>query len=104
MPRDLLYLLLLLSYFSRVRLCDPIDGSPSGSSVPGILQARTLEWVANLLMVVINAVLTARNHSKKEGNATIYTSHHSCMMLFWLLMRNITEKVQQLFFRGETES
>ena len=27
-------------------LCDPIDGSPSGSPVPGILQARTLEWVA----------------------------------------------------------
>ena len=27
-------------------LCDPIDGRPPGSSVPGILQARTLEWVA----------------------------------------------------------
>ena len=27
-------------------LCDPIDGNPSGSPVPGILQARTLEWVA----------------------------------------------------------
>ena len=27
-------------------LCDPIDSSPSGSPVPGILQARTLEWVA----------------------------------------------------------
>ena len=27
-------------------LCDPIDGSPSGSPIPGILQARTLEWVA----------------------------------------------------------
>ena len=27
-------------------LCDPIDGSPLGSPVPGILQARTLEWVA----------------------------------------------------------
>ena len=27
-------------------LCDPIDGSPLGSAVPGILQARTLEWVA----------------------------------------------------------
>ena len=27
-------------------LCDPIDGSPPGSSVPGILQARSLEWVA----------------------------------------------------------
>ena len=28
-------------------LWDPIDGSPLGSPVPGILQARTLEWVAN---------------------------------------------------------
>ena len=27
-------------------LCDPIDGSPPGSPVPGILQVRTLEWVA----------------------------------------------------------
>ena len=27
-------------------LCDPIDGSPQGSAFPGILQARTLEWVA----------------------------------------------------------
>ena len=27
-------------------LCDPIDGSPPGCPVPGILQARTLEWVA----------------------------------------------------------
>ena len=27
-------------------LCDPVDGSPSGSPAPGILQARTLEWVA----------------------------------------------------------
>ena len=27
-------------------LCDPIDGSPTGSPVPGILQVRTLEWVA----------------------------------------------------------
>ena len=27
-------------------LCDPIDGSPPGSPVPGILQARILEWIA----------------------------------------------------------
>ena len=27
-------------------LCNPIDGSPPGSTVPGILQARTLDWVA----------------------------------------------------------
>ena len=48
----------VISYFSMVAaaaakslqlcltLCDPIDGSPPGSPVPGILQARTLEWVA----------------------------------------------------------
>ena len=46
------------TYFSRLHaaaakslqscltLCDPIDSSPPGSPVPGILQARTLEWVA----------------------------------------------------------
>ena len=46
--------MLLLSCFSLVPLdgidvidgIDPIDGSPPGSPVPGILQARTLEWVA----------------------------------------------------------
>ena len=42
----LLLLLLLLLPQSCPTLCDPIDGSPPGSSVPGILQARTLEWVA----------------------------------------------------------
>ena len=31
---------------SCLTLCDPKDGSPPGSPVPGILQARTLEWVA----------------------------------------------------------
>ena len=31
-------------------LCDPIDSSPPGSPAPGILQARTLEWVAHFLL------------------------------------------------------
>ena len=31
---------------SCLTLCDPTDGSPPGSSIPGILQARILEWVA----------------------------------------------------------
>ena len=31
---------------SCLTLCDPTDGSPPGSTIPGILQARTLEWVA----------------------------------------------------------
>ena len=34
------------SHQSCLTLCDPIDGSPPGSAIPGILQARTLEWVA----------------------------------------------------------
>ena len=34
------------SLHSCPTLCDPIDGSPPGCPVPGILQARTLEWVA----------------------------------------------------------
>ena len=38
--------LLLLSLQSCPTLRDPIDGSPPGSSIPGILQARTLEWAA----------------------------------------------------------
>ena len=41
-----LMLLLLLSRFSMSDSVRPIDGSPPGSPVPGILQARTLEWVA----------------------------------------------------------
>ena len=36
------------SFQSCPTVCDPIDGSPPGSPVPGILQARTLEWVAIL--------------------------------------------------------
>ena len=44
---DRFFLLLLLRCFSHVRLCaTPRDGSPPGFPVPGILQARTLEWVA----------------------------------------------------------
>ena len=44
--RVALLLLLLLSRFSHIRLCDPIDGSPPGSPVHGTFQARVLEWGA----------------------------------------------------------
>ena len=48
MCSDKMYLMLCCakSLQSCPTLCDPIDGSSPGSSVPGILQARTLEWVA----------------------------------------------------------
>ena len=35
---------------SCLTLCDSLDGSPPGSAVPGILQARTLEWVCHFLL------------------------------------------------------
>ena len=41
-------------------LCDPIDGSPPGSTVPGILQARTLEWVA----IAFSNALKAKSESE----------------------------------------
>ena len=41
-----IYICYAKSLQSCPTLCDPIDSSPPGSTVPGILQARTLEWVA----------------------------------------------------------
>ena len=51
-------LLLLKSLQSCPTLCDPIDGSLPGSAVPGILQARTLEWVGILKSEVAQSFLT----------------------------------------------
>ena len=49
-PTKGLYILAFLTDAAAAKscptLCDPRDGSPPGSPVPGILQARTLEWVA----------------------------------------------------------
>ena len=56
---NLLLLLLLLSRFSRVRLCATLNGSLPGSAVPGILQARTLEWAAI-------SFSNARQHIKRQ--------------------------------------
>ena len=47
-----IYIYVCIYIFAKSRqlcptLCDPIDGSPPGSAVPGILQSRTLEWVAS---------------------------------------------------------
>ena len=44
--KHMLYAAAAKSLQSCPTLCDPIDGSPRGSPIPGILQARTLEWVA----------------------------------------------------------
>ena len=43
------------SLHSCPTLCDPIDGSPPGSSILGILQARTLEWVAISFSILLDS-------------------------------------------------
>ena len=48
-------LLLAAKLFPTLR--DPIDGSPPGCSVPGILQARTLEWIAISSSIIWNNFL-----------------------------------------------
>ena len=50
----MLYYAAAKSLQSCPTLCDPIDGSPPGSTVPGILQARILEWVAISFSKYIN--------------------------------------------------
>ena len=47
---------------SYLTLCDPIDSSPPGSSVSGILQARILEWVAiSFSIKILSNILTRRS-------------------------------------------
>ena len=69
-------LLLLLSRFSRVRLCDPRDGSPPGSPVPGILQARTLEWVAISFSNAWKGKVKVKLLSRVRLFATPWTAAH----------------------------
>ena len=56
-------------------LCDPIDGSPPGSTNPGILQARTLEWGAIALKSV--TVSPSISHEVMGPDAMI--------LVFWML-------------------
>ena len=57
-------------------LCDPIDGSPPGSSVPGILQARTLEWVAISFSNAWKWKVKVKSLSRAQLLATPWTAAH----------------------------
>ena len=57
-------------------LCDPIDGSPPGSPVPGILQARTLEWVAISFSNAGKRKVKAKSLSCVRLFATPWTAAH----------------------------
>ena len=57
-------------------LCNPIDGSPPGSSVPGILQARTLEWVAISFSNAWKWKVKVKSLSRARLLATSWTAAH----------------------------
>ena len=55
-------------------LCDPINGSPPGSAVPGILQARTLEWVAISFSNAWKWKVKVKSLSRVQLSATTWTA------------------------------
>ena len=57
-------------------LCNPIDGSPPGSPVPGILQARTLEWVAISFSNAGKWKVKVKSLSRVRPSATPWTAAH----------------------------
>jgi len=57
-------------------LCNPIDSSPSGSPVPGILQARTLEWVAISFSKCVSLVFHREGKiSTKSKDFSVNSNH-----------------------------
>ena len=76
-------------------LCDPIDGSPPGSAVPGILQARTLEWVAISFSSAWKWKVKVKSLSRVQLFSTSYINHskmlvpQSCLILCnsWTIAR-----------------
>ena len=72
-------------------LCDPVDCSPPGSSVPGILQARTLEWVA--ISFSINSCRRPQRYyvyslSRNQDPALM------AVLLFLIQLQNLTTEQQ----------
>ena len=59
---------------SCLALCEPIDGSPPGSPIPGILQARTLEWVAISFFNAWKWKVKVKSLSRVQPSATLWTA------------------------------
>ena len=65
---------------SCLTLCDPIDSSPPGSSVPGILQARTLEWVAICFSNAWKRKVKVKSLSRAQLLATPWTAAYQASL------------------------
>ena len=70
----ILWMLIAKSLQSCPTLCDPIDGSPPGFPIPGILQARTLEWVAISFSNAWKWKVKGKSLSHVRPSATPWTS------------------------------
>ena len=64
-------------------LCDPRDGSPPGSPVPGILQARTLEWVAISFSKAWKWKVKVKSLSCVRPSVTPWTAAHQASPSMW---------------------
>ena len=90
-------------------LCDPRDGSPPGSSIPGILQARTLEWVAiafsekgarGIQISVLSKFIASPNFRSLEPNMLCTASFpprqlpqkHWCLSLLGIFFLRLKQK------------
>ena len=75
--------LLLLLLLSHSVVCDPRDGNPPGSPVPGILQARTLEWIAIAFssmvlrygLIIVSQGLPEDTGTLSQSFSTLVASH-----------------------------
>ena len=77
-------------------LCDPIDGGPPGSPVPGILQARTLEWENSAVAwkwSVFISILKKGNAKESPNYSTIALVSHTSKMMLKILQARVQQYV-----------
>ena len=79
-------------------LCDPIDGSLPGSSIPGILQERTLEWVASSFSNVWKWKVKVKSLSRVRLLATPWTTAHQAPPSMWFSRQEYWSGCRQILF------
>ena len=84
------------SFQSCPTLCDPIDGSPPGSAIPGILQARTLGWVAISFSIAWKWKVKVKSLSHVRLVATPWTAAHQTLAMYkwifeWIYYHYLTQ-------------
>ena len=93
-------------------LCDPMDGSPPGSPIHGILQARTLEWIAISFSNAWKWKVKVKSHSCVRLLVTPWTAAHRAPPSMWFsrqeywsglpFLLQISKTLQMCVFKGST--